>query len=184
MTPPVVVLSVPMLLSVLMVSSMLSVSMLSVVSVFPGVTVGASSSRVPRGDGEHVPDVPAGMVVGEDRLPEARRRPARGAVCAQHPGGGEDRVRGVVRGERAGRVGSDGVFGEGGGLELHRPLGALAVPALVDAACRGPAIVRFHRPDPREHLPGKPRTGPGRVPVPGQVARRDARQAGRADRAG
>jgi len=56
--------------------------------------------------------------------------PAPRAVGAEHPGRGEDGVRGVVRGELGGPVGPDGVFGERGRLELHRPLGALAVLAV------------------------------------------------------
>src|SRR5690349_3301584 len=119
---------------------------------------------VARRDGQDVPDVPAGVVVGEDRPLQV---PGRGTVGAQHPGRGEDRVLGVVRGELGGRVGPDGVFGERGRLELHRPLGALAVLAPMHATRRGPAVVRFHRADPRQHLPGQPRAGPGRRLVPG-----------------
>src|SRR5689334_8900613 len=119
---------------------------------------------VSRRDGQDVPDVPARVVVGEDRPLQV---PGRGTVGAQHPGRGEDRVLGVVRGELGGRVGPDGVFGERGRLELHRPLGALAVLAPMHATRRGPAVVRFHRADPRQHLPGQPRAGPGRRLVPG-----------------
>src|SRR6185437_15859486 len=90
-------------------------------------------------DGQDVPDVPAGVVVGEARPLQV---PGRGTVGAQHPGRGEDRVLGVVRGELGGRVGPDGVFGERGRLELHRPLGALAVLAPMHATRRGPAGVR------------------------------------------
>src|SRR6266568_3442777 len=100
-------------------------SMLPAGRVLPGRMTGPGGRGVPGGDGQHVPDVPAGMVVGEDRLAEPRRRPAGHAVGAQHPGGGVDRVRGIVGGEPGGRVGPDGVFGERGRLELHRPLGAL-----------------------------------------------------------
>src|SRR5260370_34089977 len=133
---------------------------------------------VPGGDGEDVPDVPAGVVVREDGPPEPGRRAARGAVGAQHPRGGENGGRRVLRGEAAGRVNLDGVLGEGGRLELHRPLGALAVLAVVDAARRGPAVVRLHRPDPGEHLPSQPGAGPGRAPVPGQVPGRNGGRAG------
>src|SRR6266568_9208903 len=165
MTPPVP-----------LVPRMMPVPQVPAVRTLPDVTVGALGRRVPGGDGQHVPDVPPGVVVGEDGPPEPGRRAARGAVGAQHPRGGEDGVRRVVRGEAAGRVDLDGVLGEGGRLELHRPLGALAVLAVVDAPRVRPAVVRLHRPDSREHLPGEPGAGPGRAPVPGQVARRDGRQ--------
>src|SRR6266566_4921744 len=131
---------------------------------------------VPRRDGQDVPHVPAGVVVGEDRPPQV---PAPGAVGAEHPGRGEDGVLRVVRGEPGGPVGPDGVFGERGRLELHRPLGALAVLALVYPAGRGPAVVRFHRADPGQHLPGEPPAGPSRRLVPGQVVRRDPGRGGR-----
>jgi hypothetical protein len=136
--------------------------------------------RVPHGQGEHVPDVPAGVVVGEDRRPESGR-PARHAVGAQHPGRREDRVGGVVGGQPDGSVGPDGVFGERGGLELHRPLRALVVLAAVHAAGPGLAVVRFHRADPREHLPGQPGAGPGGVPVQGQVPGGDGGRRSRLD---
>jgi len=47
-----------------------------------------------------------------------------GAGGAEHRGGGVDRVRGVVRSQRLRRAGVDRVASEGGGLELHRALGA------------------------------------------------------------
>jgi hypothetical protein len=47
---------------------------------------------------------------------------------------------GVVRGQRLARVGVHGVFGEGGGLELHRAFGTSEVRACVDAGGIGLAV--------------------------------------------
>src|SRR5260370_31442222 len=116
MTPPVP-----------LVPRMMPVPQVPAVRMLPDVTVGAPGRPVPAGDGQHVPDVPPGGVVGEDRPPEPGRRATRGAVGAQHPGSGENRVRRVLRGEAAGPVRLDGVLGGGGRLALPRPLGAPAV---------------------------------------------------------
>ena len=133
---------------------------------------------VPAGQREHVLDVPAGVIVSEDR-PAQPLPSARPAVGAQHPGRGVHRVGGVVRGHLGGPVGSHRVLGERGRLELHRTLGAHAVLAPVHAAGPGPAVVRLHGADPGQHRPGQAGAGPRGVPVQGQVPARDRRRRGR-----
>ena len=132
---------------------------------------------VSRRDGQDVPHVPAGVVVGKDRPLQV---PGRGAVGAQHLGRGEYRVRGVVRGELGGRVGPDGVFGERGRLELHRALGPGIVRAGVDTGSGRAAVIAFNLANPGEDTPGQAWAGLRRTHVPGQVGGRDVRQGQRA----
>jgi uncharacterized protein YbjT (DUF2867 family) len=138
----------------------------------------AGGRRIPGRQGQHVPDVPPRVVVGEDGAAQPLGGAAPGAVGAQHPGGGEDRVLWVVRAEPGRAVGPHRIFAERRGLELHRSLGALAVLAVVHAARVRAAVVRFDRPDRGQHLPMQPRAGPRGRHVPRQIARRDRGQPG------
>ena len=84
----------------------------------------------------------------------------------------------------AGVVGVDGVLGEGGGLELHRALGAGEVRAGMDAGRIRLAVVAFDLADPGQHAPGQARAGLRRGQVQGQVGGRDAREGQRCRAAG
>ena len=93
------------------------------------------------------------MVVGVDRRLDVRVAAGRSQVA----GGGEDRVGGVVRVLEAVAVGVDAVLGPLGGQELHPALGAGAGDAEVAP------VVGLDLVDRREHLPGDPVGGAGRL---------------------
>jgi len=113
------------------------------------------------------------VVVGEDRLLDARGLAVARAVGAQHPGGGEDGVRGVIGAERLAGVGVDGELAEGAGQELHRALGSGEVRAGVNAGEGRPAVVAFDLADARQDRPGQAGAGLRGADVPGQVVRGD-----------
>ena len=80
----------------------------------------ADFAGVAAGVGEHLGDVPVGVVVGEDRAVGVGRHAGGGEVA----GGGEDRVFGVVGVGDPVAVGVDPVFLPGRGHELHPADGA------------------------------------------------------------
>ena len=80
----------------------------------------AEDGRVAARVGQHLGDVPVGVVVGEDRVVGVGGHPGR----AQVAGGGEDRVFGVVGVLHPVPVGVDSVGFPGRGHELHPADGA------------------------------------------------------------
>ena len=108
-----------------------------------GRDVAAALGGVPGGPRHHLADVPLGVVVGEDRVLQAGRAAAAGAVRAEHRGGGVDGIGRVVGAERLAGVGVDRELGEGGGLELHGAFGSGAVGAGADAGQGGAAVAGY-----------------------------------------
>ncbi len=122
-------------------------------------------------------DVPAGVVVGEDRLRPIRRR----AGGVQVVGGREDRIPRVIRIRRRPRlcrVRGDGVLGPCAGLDLHPPDRACARDRQVAPEVGLDVVDRRQiRPPVRAQLEAT-----GRLVVDHQQVRRDPRRAAHADR--